>query len=1165
MEGDFRLGEYLVQPSCDRIESSISTVQLEPKVMDVLVHLARYSNQVVSKNQLIDSVWPNVFVTDEVLTNSIYKLRLALGDNPKKPGFIETVPRRGYKLIAPVSAPQEKEDRYRILGKIGEGGVAEVFLAEDRLLRRRVALKEVKLGMDTRQILARFELEQNSLALMNHPYIARLYDSGITKEGRVFFVMEHVAGVTITDYCDREKLSVKERLTLFIKVCNAVDHAHRKGIIHRDLKPSNILVAVQDREAIPKLIDFGLAKALGPRAAELTLFTPIGQMLMGSLKYMSPEQMSMSREIDASTDIYSLGILLYELLTGSTPFGSERERAALQGNLARVVEDEFVVNPSTWLRQLTRDRSISPEEDGGSSNAALLANVARNRSAEPQKLIELIRGDLDWIAVRATEKDRRRRYQTVVDIEEDIRLHLRHRPITACPPDLFYRLGKFVRRHRSVVTVGVGLLGGMLLTLSSLVYSRFEIDRERDVARDARQQALENERSGRRLAYRASLLAAQAALEQNDADLASRHLRQAPAELRGWEWTHLSSRTQRSRLRLTGLATPPRSLAFSSSGNILVSIGSCEAIRLWDLELGELKSEKPIWSGCRQPSAYIVDGQQVLLVGYDADTGSSVVRTLNASSLEEMGRLSIPGYIEVNPIRRLAYSLDLSGSKRADRLERGELSVRDLRNGKIIASRSLASKAGRLFDSDRLMRVSPDGSKLMLWKGLEATVFEGQSLKTISRIELCSGCPDRGIPNRNILDGAFTPDNHRVVLISADAKLRIFNSADGKPIFEVDSGAGLQLAVAVSSTDPLFATGGQDHAVRLWRLEDGRLIGILRGHRGAVNSLAFSADGTHLVSSGLDREIRLWEVPPRENPILLNAHKEHARAVAWSRDGTRMYSGGWDGIAASPEAVRIWTAEGRLSASVGADDWIVYSMAVSPDAAQLAVGVSRWNGTRPVDHRIRILNAWTGQPETELGPFEFLRTSLAFHPRGDFILTGGAQLEVWHLPTRTRVHSFGDIDALGGQAAYSPDGRLIAAGTLDSAVKVWNADTFELLHRLDGHQGTILSLTFSPDNSQLITAAEDNTIRSWRLESGSEVGQLRIDSGAATYSMAYSPDGLRLITGGKDGAIRVWDSQRLAELVSLRGHSGAIVGLAWSPDGIRFASASSDGSVGIWN
>jgi non-specific serine/threonine protein kinase/serine/threonine-protein kinase len=343
---------------------------------------------------------------------------------------------------------------YRLLQKIGEGGMGEVWMAEQATPRRHVAIKIIKAGMDTARVVARFEAERHALALMDHPAIATVFDGGATAEGRPYFAMEYIKGDPITDYCDRHRLTTAERLELFVQVCEGVQHAHQKGIVHRDIKPSNVLVTLADGRPVPKIIDFGVAKATSQHLTERTLFTELG-VLVGTPEYMSPEQADLTGlDIDTRTDVYALGVLLYELLTGLLPFDRQMLRERGLGEIRRVIREVDPPRPST--------RVTGPGPDS--------VEVARKRHTEPRQLAGLLRGDLDWITMKALEKDRTRRYDTAVGLANDVRRHLRDEPVIAGPPGARYRTQKFVRRHRFGVTVAatlVLLLAGFAIAMAS--------------------------------------------------------------------------------------------------------------------------------------------------------------------------------------------------------------------------------------------------------------------------------------------------------------------------------------------------------------------------------------------------------------------------------------------------------------------------------------------------------------------------------------------------------------------------------------------------------------------------------------------------------------------------------------------------------------------------
>ncbi|HEY7330399.1 MAG TPA: serine/threonine-protein kinase [Gemmataceae bacterium] len=362
---------------------------------------------------------------------------------------------------------------YRLLEKLGEGGMGIVWMAEQtEPVRRRVALKVVKTGMDSVSVLARFDAERQALAMMDHPNIAKVLDAASTSEGRPYFVMELVQGVPLTRFCDQEQLTPQERLELFVRICQAVQHAHQKGIIHRDLKPSNVLVARYDGEPTPKIIDFGIAKAVSQKLSEYTIATEVGQVV-GTLEYMAPEQAEMTNlDIDTRADVYSLGVLLYELLTGATPFPSGQLRRLAFTEILRTIREVEPPKPSTNL-----------------SGATDLPTLADKRRLEPQRLVKLVRGELDWIVMKCLEKERTRRYQTASDLARDIERYLAKEPVSAGPPSATYRLRKFVARHKGPVIaaalVVLALVGGIVGTSLGLLEAkrqRDEVDRQRTAA-----------------------------------------------------------------------------------------------------------------------------------------------------------------------------------------------------------------------------------------------------------------------------------------------------------------------------------------------------------------------------------------------------------------------------------------------------------------------------------------------------------------------------------------------------------------------------------------------------------------------------------------------------------------------------------------------------------
>ncbi|MBM3848522.1 MAG: serine/threonine protein kinase, partial [Verrucomicrobia bacterium] len=499
--------------------------------------------------------------------------------------------------------PGTKIGRYKLLQQIGEGGMGVVYMAEqEEPVRRRVAQKIIKLGMDSKQVVARFEAERQALAMMDHPNIARVLDGGTTESGRPYFVMELVQGVPLVEFCDKSKLAPRERLELFIQVCQAVQSAHQKGIIHRDLKPSNILVTLLHGKPMPKVIDFGIAKATNQRLTERTLFTNYATMI-GTPAYMSPEQAEMtSLDVDTRSDIYSLGVLLYELLTGSTPFPEKRLRSLGYGEMQRVIAEEEPERPSARLSTLGNEQKTV---------------VAKDRGEDLEALSTLLRGDLDCIVMKCLEKDRARRYETANGLAADLKRHLENEPVSARPPSAGYRFQKAFRRNKvafvaaSAIAAAL-LLGTIISTWQSvratrakqqaqaaqageiLERERAEVNAQRAIEAQANEAKLRRnaeamELVSRHQSYAADMNLVQQALELNNLGRAKMFLNRykpqtGQQDLRDWEWRYLWQQCQSDALfRLGTLPSVVQSISVSHDGRWVAAGGFRGGnIAVWD-------------------------------------------------------------------------------------------------------------------------------------------------------------------------------------------------------------------------------------------------------------------------------------------------------------------------------------------------------------------------------------------------------------------------------------------------------------------------------------------------------------------------------------------------------------------------------------------------------
>jgi serine/threonine protein kinase len=629
-------------------------------------------------------------------------------------GFLES---RLARLPGTVDEPSVTEKPgtvigpYKLLQQIGEGGMGVVYMAEQQEpVRRKVALKIIKPGMDSQQVIARFEAERQALALMDHQNIARVLDAGTTESGRPYFVMELVHGVPITQFCDDNKLTPRERLALFVPVCQAIQHAHQKGIIHRDVKPSNVLVTMYDDKPVPKVIDFGVAKAIEQRLTERTLFTQFGA-LVGTFEYMSPEQAEMNAfGVDTRSDIYALGVLLYELLTGTTPLERQRLRAAALDELVRLIREEEAPRPSQRL-----------------SSSNNLPKIAAARKTEPAQLSKLVQGEIDWIVMKCLEKDRSRRYDTASGLARDVERYLGDEPVEACPPSARYRLSKFARKYRKVLVTAAAfavlLVAGLVLTTSLGVWAlsaEREANRQRLASDEAKGEALEakgaadRQRDAARLtAYAAGMNLAQRAWDEGNVVRARELLDEVPKEaggrdLRGFEWHYLSRLCHSEALTLEGHAGPVYSVAFSPDGRRLASGSDDQALKIWDSATGKELFSLKGHTNAVLSVAFSPDGQRLASASWD-----KTVRVWDSATGKEL--FSLKSF--ASPVYSVTFSPD--GQRLASGSGDGTVKIWDSTTGKELFS--IKGHAGPVYsvsfspDGQHLASASADGS-INLWE-----------------------------------------------------------------------------------------------------------------------------------------------------------------------------------------------------------------------------------------------------------------------------------------------------------------------------------------------------------------------------------------------------------------------------------------------------------------
>ncbi|MFO0949706.1 MAG: protein kinase [Isosphaeraceae bacterium] len=1035
--------------------------------------------------------------------------------------------------------PGSRIGPYKLLEAIGEGGMGSVYMAEQTApVRRMVALKVIKPGMDSRLILARFEAERQALALMDHPNIARVLDAGTTEQGRPYFVMELVKGIAITRYCDERKLTPRERLELFVPVCRAVQHAHQKGIIHRDLKPSNVLVALYDGRPVSKVIDFGVAKATGPALTEATLFTGFGTVV-GTPEYMSPEQAELNQlDVDTRSDVYSLGVLLYELLTGTTPLDRGRLKQAAILEVLRVIREEEPLRPSTRL-----------------STAEELPSIAASRNVEPRRLAGLLRGDLDWIAMKALDKDRNRRYETATGLAADVERYLADEPVLAGPPSATYRFRKFVRRHRKPVAlaalaVAFLLIGAVVSTWQAIRATRAEGLAER---------RLESEKAERERAARAERAAK------------LRWFETLLAEARAGRWG------RRRGQRLDGLRTLDEAARLARE------------LRLDPARFREIRDEA---IACLA----LFDIHRISSVAVDGPPGGNP-RTVMDADLGFLARRDRRGEVVV---RSLVDSRELV---RLGNEARGGTVMEFSPNGQFLALRLRDLPAGRanvqVWDWRRAELVfRPDlrvDTEAVGFSPDNRLVALGPADGTVRIHELVSGAEVRRLDSRlGATHLAFSPDGVQLAVASqTSGTVRVFEVATGRLVATL-SHPDQVMGLAWHPHDPLLAIANHDHRVYLWDLPESKLRTALEIHRHIVHTVAFSPEGGLLLSQGSDGS-RLTDLATGQQVLILEglfrrfspdgrrtASVRGDRIEIWGLDSPREYRTVMtSSLARHPESRGQFSPDGRwLAAPVqdGVQLWDATSgrlVARLPMARADAVrfhpsgrelflggrrGLERWPFVRgPGSLRI-------GPPREILGPTSVASIDL---DRGGRLLAAADTRGLWIVdlgpspaPPRHLEHPSAFF------AAVSPDGRWVASGALSSmpAVRIWEPGSGRVLRDLQP-ESSFAAVDFSPDGRWFATGTREHGEQSLReVDSWREVWRF-VRTDRSVPSLAFSADAGTFAIKGPPEEVQLLDPATGQSLASLRAPYGDQWSwLALSHDGSRLAAGIlGQRGIGIWD
>lgn len=1012
--------------------------------------------------------------------------------------------------------------RYKLLQQIGEGGMGVVYMADQtEPVTRKVALKIIKLGMDTKQVVARFEVERQALAMMDHPNIAKVLDAGATDTGRPYFVMELVRGVPITEYCDKNKLSTEERLRLFMPVCQAIQHAHQKGIIHRDIKPSNVMVTLHDGHAVPKVIDFGIAKATNQKLTEKTLFTNYAQMI-GTPAYMSPEQAEMSGlDVDTRTDVYSLGVLLYELLTGSTPFPSKELLSMGYGEMQKVIAEKEPPKPSTRLSTMQHEE---------------LTVTADKRSAEGVALRKQFQGDLDWIVMKALEKDRTRRYETVNGLVADIRRHLDNEPVSAAAPTFSYQFHKFYRRNRKYMRVAAAIAGLLVLATAFATFQAIRATKaeqealsaksneteQREIAVKKAREAEEARQVAEREQQAANIANAEAQAARQQADDQAEALKQnlyfqnialayremsadrpasalkllddCPKDLRGWEWDHVRHRSIAAGQPVTPFTHPIYSMAVSSNGRDVALLAG-GLLRVAELTTaGTLKRIEvlgpvpPPWFEAQSWCAFSPDGRFLASVSTNGDAtlwdveNRALVHSFQGSS---------------NLIDGIAFhpsGAKIAVAKRND----SEIAIWDIASGRLSGPIMSMEESMDLYGP---LAYSPDGQWLAAGIGFPRIVqiWEAATGKVVAQLEYQS--PVAGL--------AFSPDGQ-------------------------------------------WLAGGGNTTLKLWDVSTWELAKTLEGHTAWITALAFTPDGTRLVSTGLDREIKIWE-PFKEREVLsLAGHSNSVSAIAVTPDG-RLVSGGMDGM------VRVWEAsplvERREIFTFTGHTNRVFSLTFDPVRQDRLVSVDE-------DGRGLV---WNTVERREVGSFPAF-FDVVFSPDGSHLVSpiaGGPtkmpSVEVRDAGSPERIQTAHTLTARSIQifcADISVDGNWVAGGTAMREIHVWNrkTETQGPVSVLGGHNLMISTVRFSPDGRYLVSVGEDGETLRWdanRLAEPQDGVQLLPPTAMREFSrIGFSPDGRRLATGDGFSGIFILNVETGEEERHIpEAHGGIVLGVAFGPRG----------------
>ena len=1029
----------------------------------------------------------------------------------------------------------------RLVRVISEGGMGRVYEGRQDNPRRTVAVKLVKPGMATDKLIRRFEFEAQVLARLSHPGIAQIFAAGAEGAGpaaQPYFVMEYIAGAKpITQYAEDLKLSNQARLSLFQKVCDAVAYGHQKGVIHRDLKPGNILINAAGE---PKVIDFGVAKTTDSDMALTTMQTDVGR-LIGTYQYMSPEQFDADpHAIDVRSDVYALGVVLYELLTGQPPYKLEKH--------------------------------VLPE----------IASIVRQQDPTPITSVnKTLRKDVGIIAGKCLEKDKTRRYSSASELAADIGRHLAGDPIAAVAPTLLDGIGRLARKHKAAATAVAGIAASLVAAVVGISVfavraerAKVESDRLRGVVteeRDAATLAKDSERLQRQVAedstrkadasrteaeaeatrakrqlYVANLYKLQTALDRPGRRLAKEFFQDTSTAYRDaygatarepLELGFLRPALDQSIAVLEGHEGEVTAIAYSPDGTRLATGSDDTTARIWDTATGK---EVALLEGHEQPVnsiAYSPDGTRLATGSWDATAriwDTATWKEITVLDGHESGFNSVAFSPEGT---RLATASFGTTARILDAVTGKELAVLNGHNGSISS-----------------IAFSPDGTRLATGSiDSTARIWDAATGRETAILKVKGNADD-------VASIAFSPDGSSLATGSGDGTARLWDSVSGKEISVLNGHEQRVVSIAFSPDGTRLATGSWDATARLWSVATAKEIAVLKGHEEWVTSVAFSPDGMQLASASRDKTARVWDAATGTELATMSDHGMPS-SIAFSPDGRRLATGSWDNTA------RVWdAATGQEIAVLKGHDVLnvpgkelltrIESIAFSPDGTRLAAGT--WDNTA------RVWDAATGQEIAMLKGHGDWVTSIAFSPDGLRLATGSRDdtARLWDATTAEELARLTGHENGLTSVAFSPDGTLLATGSWDQTARLWDTAKQEELAVLP-HESVVWSIAFSPDGTRLATGSWDNTARLWDAATAKELAVLK-GHGQEINSITFSPDGTRLATGSNDTTARLWDAATYKELAVLKSHEKAVTSVAFSPDGTRLATGSWDATARIW-